>query len=415
MTNSATLPAWQTYTVGSTVEVNGVSWTITSVATRRTENGRKGRVFTLVSPDGDTVTKSSRGITLWAKSGGSPAEDDTVVEEVVRERSSAESTLGQVLADVIEPYLDSRGLTAGVDRDEVLRLVDERLAEVATRRVEVTVDGREPVDVGVQHTRFDSLLSIVACRLNAWLVGPAGSGKTTAVEKVAQALQLPYYHIGVGKQTTQAQLIGYKNVATGEYVSTQLRQAYEFGGVFCLDEVDGGSPEVLIVINALLANGKCGFPDCVVEKHPDFVLVAAANTTGQGANRQYVGRCQIDAATLDRFVFLPLDYDVTLEAAKLGVPVSLFDGLDRVEPQVFCDLSDPAAVETRRQNYIRSVNRVRVAINRLGAGVRHLVGPRANFYGSDLILKGWSVEDTLEACVWKSLDADTRAKIEANV
>lgn len=422
MATATATPAWKNYAVGSTVEVNGVAWVITNVATRRTENGRQGRVFTLVSPTGERVTKSSRGITLWAQSGGSPAVESEVeteteaVAEVSIEAapSVAESSLGRVLAEVIEPYLDSRGIKAGIDRDEVLSLVDERLAETLVKRVVVEAAGRPPVDVGVQHTRFDSLLSIVACRINCWLIGPAGSGKTTAAQKVAEALTLPFYTVGVGRQTTQGQLIGYKNATTGEYVSTQLRQAYEHGGVFLLDEVDAGSPEVLVTINALLANGHYGFPDRVVEKHADFVLIAAANTTGQGANWQYVGRCQIDAATLDRFAFLPFDYDVTLEAAKLGVPVSLFEGLPRVAPQKFEDVSDAAAVESRRQNYIRAVNRVRVAINRLGKGVRHLVGPRANFYGSELILRGWSVEDALECLVWKGCDADTRSKIESN-
>lgn len=422
MATATATPAWKNYAVGSTVEVNGVAWVITNVATRRTENGRQGRVFTLVSPTGERVTKSSRGITLWAQSGGSPAVESEVeteteaVAEVSIEAapSVAESSLGRVLAEVIEPYLDSRGIKAGIDRDEVLSLVDERLAETLVKRVVVEAAGRPPVDVGVQHTRFDTLLSIVACRLNCWVLGPAGSFKTSSAKSVASALQLPFFTVGVGRQTTQSQLIGYKNAATGEYVSTQLRQAYEHGGVFLLDECDAASPEVLVTINALLANGHYGFPDAVVAKHPDFVLLAAANTTGQGANWQYVGRCQIDAATLDRFVFLQFDYDPTYEAAILGVPVSLFDGLPRVSPQVFEDTSDAAAVETRRQNYIRAVNRVRASINRLGKGVRHLVSPRALFAGSDLIRRGWTVEDALESCVWKGCDADTRSKIESN-
>jgi cobaltochelatase CobS len=429
MTN-VTTPAWKSYTVGSTVEVAGVLWTITNVATRRTENGRKGRVFTLVSPDGDTVTKSSRGITLWAAGGSSPqpapapapapaaevaadAATDAAVVSVVRERSTSESSLGQVLADVIEPYLDSRGLTSGVDRDEVIRLVDERLSEVAVRRVEVVQPNRPAVDVGSQHAKFDSLLSVLACRLNAWLVGPAGSGKTSAAKSAADALGLPFYALSVGPQTTQSQLTGYNNVSNGEYVSTQLRQAYEHGGVFLLDEVDAGSPAVLVTINALLANGRAPFADRVVERHPDFVLLAAANTIGLGADRQYVGRQQVDAATLDRFCFLDWAADPALEAAILGVPASLFAALPRPASQVFEDITDVAAVETRVQDYVRAVVRVRVATAALGKGVRFACGHRAGEHGCKLVRAGWRVEDALESCLWKGIDADTRAKIEA--
>jgi cobaltochelatase CobS len=416
---TASVPAWKNYTVGSTVEVNGVSWAITNVATRITENGRKGRVFTLVSPTGDRVVKSSRGITLWSQVGGPPVSVQHEaahegVEEVVEPLPSlAESSLGKVLAEVIEPYLDSRGLTNAIDRDEVLRLVDERLADVAVRRVEVVRSEAPPVDVGVQHQRFDSLLSTISCRLNSWLVGPAGSGKTSAAKAAADALGLPFYALSVGPQTTQSQLTGYNNVSNGDYVSTQLRQAYEHGGVFLLDEVDAGSPAVLVTINALLANGHASFPDAVVERHPDFVLVAAANTIGLGADRQYVGRQQVDAATLDRFVFLDWANDVALEAACLGVPASLFKGLPTVDRQVFEDVSDTAAVESRVQDYVRAVVRARIATAALGKGVRFQCGNRAGQYGVRLVRAGWQVEDALESCLWKGLDADTRSKIEA--
>jgi hypothetical protein len=416
---TASVPAWKNYAVGSTVEVNGVSWVITNVATRITENGRKGRVFTLVSPTGDRVVKSSRGITLWAATGGPPVSVQHEaahegVEEVVEPLPSlAESSLGKVLAEVIEPYLDSRGLTNAIDRDEVLRLVDERLADVAVRRIEVVRSEAPPVDVGVQHQRFDSLLSTISCRLNSWLVGPAGSGKTSAAKAAADALGLPFYALSVGPQTTQSQLTGYCNVSNGDYVSTQLRQAYEHGGVFLLDEVDAGSPAVLVTINALLANGHASFPDKVVERHPDFVLVAAANTIGLGADRQYVGRQQVDAATLDRFVFIDWANDVALEAACLGVPASLFKGLPTVSRQVFEDVSDTVAVESRVQDYVRAVVRARIATAALGKGVRFQCGNRAGQYGVRLVRAGWQVEDALEACLWKGLDADTRSKIEA--
>jgi cobaltochelatase CobS len=53
--------------------------------------------------------------------------------------------------------------------------------------------------------------------------------------------------------------MGYMD-AHGKLVRTLLREAYEHGGVFLLDEIDAGNPGVLTVLNALLANGQVGFP-----------------------------------------------------------------------------------------------------------------------------------------------------------
>ena len=50
-------------------------------------------------------------------------------------------------------------------------------------------------------------------------------------EGVAKALGLAFYFISVGLQTSKSDLVGYMS-ATGAYVTTHLRQAYEFGGVF---------------------------------------------------------------------------------------------------------------------------------------------------------------------------------------
>ena len=53
----------------------------------------------------------------------------------------------------------------------------------------------------------------------------------------------------------------------------------------------------------------------VATRHPDFVCIAAANTWGRGADREYVGRNELDASTIDRFLMgtVPMDYDESLE------------------------------------------------------------------------------------------------------
>lgn len=170
---------------------------------------------------------------------------------------------------------------------------------------------------GAVHEKFADIVKHVAIRDHVMLVGPAGSGKTTTCEQVATALELDFYCKSVCSQTSKAELLGYQD-ANGNYVSTDFRTAYENGGVFVLDEIDAGNPNVIAVLNSALANGVCSFADGMVKKHSDFVLIACANTFGMGADRMYVGRNQLDAATLDRFSVIDFGYDENLEILISG-------------------------------------------------------------------------------------------------
>ena len=135
------------------------------------------------------------------------------------------------------------------------------------------------------------------------MVGPAGSGKTTAAHEAAKALGIPFYFTGAIDSAYK--LTGFID-AQGRTVRTAFREAFEHGGVFLFDEMDSSMPAALLAFNAALANGHADFPDGIIKRHPDFRAIAACNTFGGGANRQYVGRMQLDAASLDRFAIAPL-------------------------------------------------------------------------------------------------------------
>jgi MoxR-like ATPase len=109
--------------------------------------------------------------------------------------------------------------------------------------------------------------------------------------------------------------------AKGEFkfLGTSFLDCYENGGVFLFDEIDAADANVMLVINSALANGQLSVPsrhdNPVAKRHPDFICIAAANTFGHGADRQYVGRNELDESTLDRFRIgtVPMDYDEALE------------------------------------------------------------------------------------------------------
>lgn len=363
-TATATTPAWKNYYVGATVATpDGIDWKITEVWRRPCPNGRyKSRIFTLVSPTGEKVRKTARGITLFS---------------------------------------------AGIS------VTDEPTRPVVLQPVAETVAAPAPLIGGkVRHANYEALLRAIKARTNVWLVGPAGSGKSTAAENVAEDLGLKFYSKSVGPQTSESGLLGYQD-ANGQTVRTLLREAYEHGGVFLLDEVDG-APAALIVINALLANGVCGFPDAVVKKHPDFVLVAGANTIGQGADRQYVGRQQIDAATLDRFVNIVWEYDPVIEAVAAGVPVSAVQNAVRPTTIRFEAGVEGPELDRRAAEYVRYVVAVRNATATFGGACRFIVSPRASKHGAALVRQGFSIADACELALWKGLDAGTRSKIESH-
>ena len=273
-----------------------------------------------------------------------------------------------------------------LDEARVIELIQAHAPrpETPVYRVEVTTPARViTTGAAPRHHIFADVLKLAAQGINVMLVGPAGSGKTTIAEQVAEALGLPFYFNGA--IDTPYKLSGFID-AQGRVVSTAFRRAYEGGGVYLFDEVDASLPGALMAFNAALANGAADFPDGMVERHPDFRCIAAANTFGRGADRVYVGRNQLDGASLDRFFSLAMDYDEQLEAML---------------------------VPDEGRDWVRYVQRVRAAVARLQ--VRHIVSPRASVMGWSALAAGVDRATVEAGVVWKGLDAATITKLRAEV
>jgi MoxR-like ATPase len=210
---------------------------------------------------------------------------------------------------------------------------------------------------GRTHEAYGDVLAIVGCGENAFLTGPAGTGKSHLAHSVAQGLGLDFYSLSCGPETSQIELVGFMN-AHGDYVRTGFRDAFQHGGLFLIDEIDATDAGVVTALNAALANGFYAFPDGMVAKHKDFVCVAAANTWGTGPDAEYIGRNALDVASLDRFTALPVGYDESLEA-------DIVAGFD-------CAPSVLAAVHQMRRN--ATTHRIRLVVSTRGLlGVARLV------------------------------------------
>jgi cobaltochelatase CobS len=281
-----------------------------------------------------------------------------------------------------EQYDDlAKRIQAEVDKTsaELLALAD------TVRPIEIVTGGTRKPLKGVQHNQLENLLEIVGSGLAVLLVGPAGTGKSHAAETVADALNLAFYMISVGSQTSKSDLMGYMT-ANGGYVRTQFREAYENGGVFLLDEADAGNSNVLILLNAALSNGHMAFPDKMVKAHPNFRMIAAATTFGNGASRQYVGRNQLDAATLDRFCTLSWDIDDKIEASMAGT-----------KPEGKKWLSVVRTVRKRVTDELE---------------LRIVISPRATLRGATLLEAGIPFEEVLKIALTGNIPDSSRKEIE---
>lgn len=182
------------------------------------------------------------------------------------------------------------------------------------RRTPIEVNGEVRKVNGITHEKFETVLAFVANNEPVFLSGPAGSGKNHLCKQVAEALGLDFYFSNA--VTQEYKLTGFTD-AMGVFQESQFYKAFKNGGLFMLDEIDASIPEVLVILNAAIANRYFDFPAPIgyVEAYKDFRVVAAGNTFGLGATYQYVGRNQLDAASLDRFAIVEIDYSPAIEEA----------------------------------------------------------------------------------------------------
>ena len=182
------------------------------------------------------------------------------------------------------------------------------------RKVVTVVDGKK-AELGegeIVHEQFETVCKFVANNEPVFLTGQAGTGKNVLCQQVAKALGLGFYFTNA--VTQEYKITGFTD-AMGVFHETQFYKAFKNGGLFMLDEMDASIPEVLIILNAAIANRYFDFPAPIgyVEAHPNFRVVAAGNTYGLGANYDYVGRNQLDMASLDRFAMVKVGYSRAIE------------------------------------------------------------------------------------------------------
>ncbi len=286
-----------------------------------------------------------------------------------------------VLATALLPHLEGR-IGGGVDPAQVLDLIEQHLNGALLKTVTVVEVHdhvrQDIVDLGIQHRQFPLLLKMMGTRdrkgnrKNIWIAGPAGSGKTSAAAAAAEALGMRFGYNGAIDNPYG--LLGFID-ATGNYRRTEFREIFEHGGTWLHDECDGSLAQALLPINPGWANGFLMFPDGLVQRHKDCVIIAAANTWGHGATSTYVGRNRLDGATMNRFGKLYWDYDEELELATSG-----------------------------NADWCKHVQRLRA--NARAKQLQVLITPRATYDGADYLAHGltWAEVESITVAAEMSPD-----------
>jgi len=302
-----------------------------------------------------------------AKVGGEPKGNVTTA-------TAASQELAAMMAAAIQPLLNIQQQEQPINEEAIIALIKQH---APIKQIDINLNGITNTVEGIVHYQFEDVLQMLSAGVHVMLVGAAGSGKTTIAEQAAKALNKEFYCMSVGNQTTKSDLMGYMD-AQGRYVTTIFRTAYEFGGVFCLDEIDAGNANTITCLNSALSNGVCAFGDGMVKRHADFQCVATANTWGSGASREYVGRNPMDAASKDRFFPIEIMYDEQLERVLCG-------------NDAWCSL----------------VQKVRKACE----GERIVISPRASIGGAKLLNAGMSRSKVIEVAILKGCSEDIKQKI----
>lgn len=248
-------------------------------------------------------------------------EEESVKKVNKKEVNNYMGLLEKALADVIVQQQGEsiRNEIIGDFDDIARKFMAENYGEIH-RKVVVEVGEIKKEFKEVLHEKFDTVVKFVKMNEPVFLTGNAGTGKNVLCKQVAEALGLDFYFTNA--VTQEYKLTGFTD-ASGIYHKTQFYDAFTKGGLFMLDEMDASIPEVLVILNCAIANRYFDFPSGkdengnliggYTEAHPDFRVISAGNTFGLGADYEYVGRNQLDMASLDRFALLEIDYDKRIE------------------------------------------------------------------------------------------------------
>ena len=178
------------------------------------------------------------------------------------------------------------------------------------------------------------------------LVGPTGCGKSQMVIQLAAQTNTPLIRFNLHGETSVSNFLGHWIVQGKEmeFLEGVLPTAMRNGSWLLLDELDACTPQVSFLLHSVLEEKGClvmaDKDGEVVEPHPEFRIIATANTIGKGEDSGlYTGTQILNEAFLDRFgTVIRMDYLPFNEEVKV-----LLEKVPNLKPVIAAGLTTIAS------------------------------------------------------------------------
>lgn len=171
---------------------------------------------------------------------------------------------------------------------------------------------------------FQKIVDDMVLGCNVFLVGGAGTGKTTLAQDVAKTLGRQFMTINCSQYTAPGEIIGGQTIEG--YQEGKLIEAWKNGYVLILDELPKIDPNTAGLFNDALAKSK--IRNAVIFnsrkesfiKHPDFACIATGNVWPLGESMAYGANNKQDLSLLDRFAgsVYSIEKNPELEISVIG-------------------------------------------------------------------------------------------------
>lgn len=232
----------------------------------------------------------------------------------------------------------------------------------------------------------------IETRVPHYLVGHAGTGKSTLIEQVHARTKRPMMRIQHTVNMEESHLLGLYVIRDGETVwePGPLQIAMKNGITLLADEYDRAPPQVLSVYQPVL-EGKALItkeapPEWrVIEPHPDFRIAATGNTNGAGDDSGlYPSTALQDFANYERFGimvevdFMPPKQEAAVVRKQAGVPQEFADKLVDFATRLRKEFKDGNISAPVSPRSLINAAKVGAALYDFYRGVQHAITMRMN-------------------------------------
>lgn len=179
----------------------------------------------------------------------------------------------------------------------------------------------------IYHSMIDEIIKCIMEGDWVYIYGPTGCGKSHIIKQASELLSLDF--VENGKITDKYSIMAY-NDPHGRFRATPAFISLVYGKLLILDEFDNGNTDTEVVLNELYSGlldtlerpDRDRFvtfaEDMRVKVNPNFRMVSAGNTNGEGENELFSARGRIDESVLERMTPKLFKYDSEVERKIFG-------------------------------------------------------------------------------------------------